>query len=468
VGEHVLPLDAEARVLLPWRANGWPVLSFATVYANGVLLQGGQPAPLSTAQVRDKVVFIGASATALFDLRVTPVQEVTPGVQAHAALYDAVSTGRAVRRLPAGAEAAILIVLCLLVAMASMMLTRQSAQLLGAMAILLLHLAGAALLFRYKMVWLDVVAPTAGMALAFATGATVNYRMEGRARRQIRNAFAHYLAPSVIEQLVRDPSRLQLGGERREITAFFSDIQGFTTISEQLEPGALVALLNECLGAMTDIVLEEGGTIDKYIGDAIVAMFGAPLSQPDHAERACRAALRCQARLVQLREDWTRRGLPALRVRIGLNTGQALVGNMGSRQRFDFTMMGDTVNLASRLESAAGRYGIPILAGEATFDAAGRQVPMREIDRLRVKGKRQGVRVFEVRDHADAELDPLFANGLEALRSRRWPDARAALGQVLVATPADGPAQVLLDRADLYAQTPPPADWDGTWELTSK
>ncbi len=468
-----VPSDSQGAVVLPWRTTGWPTLSFGDVFRAGQSLApdasamaktGPRPNPLI---VRDRVVFIGASGTALFDLKTTPLQTAVPGVEGHAALYEAGVTGRVPHKPLRLWMNLLLALLCLATAAAATALTRPWVQALAAGLLMVGHAGAAAWYFHTDLLWLPMVAPTAGIAFAYALGTAINYQLEGRARQQIRNAFSHYLAPAVIEQLVRDPSRLQLGGERRDITAFFSDIAGFTSISEQLDPGALVALLNECLGAMTEIILEEGGTIDKYIGDAIVAMFGAPLDQPDHALRACRAALRCQKRLEELRIQWKIKGLPELHMRIGLNAGQALVGNMGSKHRFDFTMMGDTVNLASRLESAAGNYHIGILAGENVAQRLNNALPLREVDLLRVKGKMLGVRVLEVREHP-AATDVEMAHAIELFRARQWQQASQAAQGILALTPGDGPAQTLLDHATFFARKPPPADWDGAWTLTGK
>lgn len=460
VDGRVIPLDREGRLLLPWRTPAWPVVSFARLAT-----PLDAPPSFDARLLRDKVVFIGTSATSTFDLRVTPLQQAAPGVQIHAAVVDALTSGVVVRPLPLAVEALLVLLLCLACAAGSVRLPRLAAQVAVATGLLALLLAVTLGAFAWRALWLPVVVPGLGLGLAFTLGTLANYRLEGRARRQIRHAFAHYLSPAIIEQLVRDPSRLRLGGERREITAFFSDIQGFTTVAEQMDPAELVVLLNECLGAMTDVLLEQAGTVDKYIGDAIVAMFGAPLAQPDHALRACRAALACQARLGTLRQEWKARGLPELRVRIGLNSGQALVGNMGSRHRFDFTMMGDTVNLASRLESAAGQYGLEILCGEDTAARVQADLPLREVDLVRVKGKRRAVRIFQVREQAWPALDEPFARGLAAFRQRRWDEARQALEQAHAVATDDGPVRMLLDRTIACLEQPPPEDWDGAWDL---
>lgn len=461
------------RALVRWRApeDDLPVLPFHTAYARGVLLAEGKESP-GAEQVRGKVVFIGTSAAATYDLRATAASEGEPGVKLHANFYEGLRTDWTAYDLHPWEAAVVCVLLAFLVAACASLLPRIWLQVLGSALSVGAYLALAAWAFRSDGAWLPITGPMTAALSAFAIGATVNYALEGRRKGQIRQAFAHYLAPAVVEQLVRDPDRLHLGGERREITAFFSDIQGFTSIAEQLDPADLVALLNECLGAMTEIILEEGGTIDKYIGDAIVAMFGAPLDQPDHADRACRAALRCQAVLQLLREQAKIKGRPELHVRIGLNSGVALVGNMGSRQRFDYTMMGDTVNLAARLEGASGVYGVRILCGEGTALRCGDGLLLRELDAVRVKGKRQPVRVFEVMALADQATSEqrhkavAFAAGLQAWRQGRLDDAARAWEPL--AEQGDPAAVKFLDRLAKVRRDPLPADWDGVHELTSK
>ena len=263
---------------------------------------------------------------------------------------------------------------------------------------------------------------------------------------------------------------LDLGGERREISAFFSDVAGFTSVSEKLSPEALVELLNAYLSEMTDIILETGGTLDKYEGDAIIAFWNAPLDQPDHALRACRAALRCQKRLAELRPEFARRFGSEVFARVGIHSGPAVVGNMGSQKRFDYTAMGDTMNLASRLEGACKQYKVFLLVGEETWESVKDVVLAREIDMIRVVGKARPVRVFEpVAERAAATAEEiekvaLFERGLEAYRARDWDGAETAFRRL----PADPPAGIYLARLAAFRQSPPPAGWDGVFELKVK
>jgi adenylate cyclase len=294
----------------------------------------------------------------------------------------------------------------------------------------------------------------------------MNYWAEGRQKAFIKQAFRHYLSGEVIEKIIRDPKHLQLGGEKRELTIMFTDLAGFSTFSERLGPVELTALLNDYLSEMTDIILEEGGTLDKYEGDAIIAFWNAPLEQPDHAVRACRAALRCQRRLAELREAYQQRTGAALRMRVGLNTGEVVVGNMGSRTRFNYTILGDAANLASRLEGANKAFGTETMVSETTWRLVSAEFCGRKLADLRVVGKKTAVAVHELTGFA-ADAVPggwdVFDAGLARFREGNFAAARDVFEQL----PDDPAARSYVRRcAELCAH--PPASWDGVWGLTEK
>jgi adenylate cyclase len=268
----------------------------------------------------------------------------------------------------------------------------------------------------------------------------------------VKNTFKRYLSASVVDQIIKDPSSLKLGGEERELTVFFSDMSGFTELSERMEPQKLVGLINEYLSAMTDSIFLQEGTLDKYEGDAVMAFWGAPLLQADHARRACWAALDNRSRLKELCKDWEKRGLPSFDIRIGLNTGQMVVGNVGSSARMEYTVLGDAVNTGSRLEQLNKAYGTHILISEATRDAAGPAVETRELDLLELRGKKRHIRVYELLglpgqiSAAHLAGYRLYEHGLVAYRERRWDDAEAALRSAIAALGEDKPASILLAR----------------------
>jgi adenylate cyclase len=282
------------------------------------------------------------------------------------------------------------------------------------------------------------------------------------------------MAAEVVDEIMRNPGAIRLGGERKELSVLFSDIAGFTSISEQMDPETLVELLNKYLSAMTDIILRHRGNVNKYLGDGIMAIFGAPRGDPNHASLACFAALDSQSELAKLREQWKADGQPEISARIGINSGWLVVGNMGSQARMEYTVMGDSVNLASRLEGANKFYDTLILLGPRTYELAARDIEAREVDLMRVKGKKEPVVVFELlarKGYLSAEQRraiETYSEGLEAYKHRDFKTAAAQFEAVLALDPRDGPSRVYLERAKEYLVAPPPADWDGVYKLKSK
>jgi len=290
-----------------------------------------------------------------------------------------------------------------------------------------------------------------------------------REKEQIRNLFGKYVHPSIVGDLMENPDNLQQGGTRRVQTLLFSDIAGFTTISEGMDAESLVAFLNEYLGAMAGEIEASGGILDKYLGDGIMAFWGPPLTKGNHARLACDTAVGMQNRLVKMREDWQARGLPPITVRVGLATGDVIVGNIGSEQAQDYTCIGDTVNLASRLEGVNKVYGTGIIIDEATRDMAGDHVHVRELDTIRVKGKEHGTRIFEVMDLAGGTvLEPTedlqaYAAGLELYRAGDFTRAQKAFLSAM----DDRPAMVMAEVCQKLISDPPD-DWDGIQTMTGK
>jgi len=300
--------------------------------------------------------------------------------------------------------------------------------------------------------------------------------VEEREKRKVRGAFQQYLSAEVIRRLLESPELVQ--PRKTDITVMFSDIRGFTTISERLDAQELALLLNQYLTAMTRIVFAQNGTLDKYIGDAVMAFWGAPFEEPDHPLRACYAALEMLEQLAHLQKQWQAEGKPRIEIGVGLNTGVASVGNMGSELRYGYTAMGDTVNLAARLEGLNKEYGTRLLVTESTFRAAaGSGLLFRELDLIRVKGKLQPVTIYELVGARErlgegakdwvARLE-LFAQGLQCYRQRRWPEAQALFQRLLDRWPEDGPARTFCDRCGDYRHAGPEPDWDGVYVMTHK
>jgi class 3 adenylate cyclase len=398
-----------------------------------------------------------------------PARDSIAGVYIHATAVNNLLRREAVAEAGFAGRAASAVALGALAALAALALAPGAAA-LATLALMGVWLAAATLAFRGNFA-LPVVEPL--IAALFCLGAATGYRflVADREKRLLRGSFALYLAPAVIEKMLASSRPPQLGGETRTVTVFFSDLAGFSSLTERMAPAEVVALMNEYLSAMTEIIEAQGGFVDKYIGDAIVAVFGAPLDDPAHAANAVRAALGCRRRLDELN-----RGAPGfagrtLAQRIGLNTGEALVGNIGSRRRFNYTVMGDTVNLASRLEGANKVYGTAIVASEATVAAAGAGFAWRELDAIRVKGRAAPVRIHEPLAEAD-RVSPVqaaqanaYAEGLARWRARDFAAARDAFARFAAADP---PAALFLARAETLAAAPPGPEWEPVATLTEK
>ncbi|RPI03298.1 MAG: CHASE2 domain-containing protein [Ignavibacteriae bacterium] len=333
------------------------------------------------------------------------------------------------------------------------------------------------IVFSTDNILMNVVNPSLAIVFAYFGTAVYQYLTERQQKAVIKNMFGHYINPAVVNELVSNPEKAKLGGDRRELTVFFSDIANFTGISEQYhaKPEGLVALLNEFLDEMTRVVLKYEGTLDKYEGDAIMAFWGAPLPQKDHALRTCLAALEMQKRLVMLRPKWVKEGKPPLTVRMGINTGIVIVGNMGGKDRFDYTVIGDSVNLASRLESANKQYQSNIMISDFTYTHVKGKVIVRELDLIQVKGKTEPVKVYELLGTTDMELTEnqkqaleMYHEGLKLYRSRKWEEAIAYLQQAYSLDESCYVAQIYTERASLYQITPPPPEWNGVFIMTTK
>ncbi|MEZ4386434.1 MAG: CHASE2 domain-containing protein [Candidatus Krumholzibacteriia bacterium] len=415
----LVPQSTQARIPAYAPAGTYATYNAAEVIQSELRLQEGEQASLAPDALRGKHVFVGFSAPGLLDLRSTPLSRVSPGVVVHATVLDNLLTGGFIR--PAATVPVVLATLLLSV-LGALLAVRTTRLLWQAVLFVVgvpLPLGLGVAMYGFG-VWWPVVSTTLGIGLALVGGLALNWATEGRQRRFLKQAFRHYLSPHVIDRLVDDPNRLQLGGERRTLSIFFSDLAGFTGLGERLDPEALTALLNAYLSAMTDIILQEGGTLDKYEGDAIIAFWNAPLDQPDHALRAARAAVRCQQELESRQGEWQHLAGSGLSMRIGVHTGPVVVGNLGSRQRFDYTVLGDAANLASRLEGANKVFGTGLMVSEATVDAGAGVLPHRELGRVQVVGRREPVTVFEL--FTGLGSDPpaswqAYREGLELVRA---------------------------------------------------
>ncbi|MDI6854006.1 MAG: adenylate/guanylate cyclase domain-containing protein [Deltaproteobacteria bacterium] len=474
-GAYRLPLDSQGRFLLKFRgpARSHKRFSAANVIQSEIRLRHNQPPLYPADAFKDKWVFVGLTAPGLFDLKASPVSPIYPGVELHATLLDNLIQGDFLCPAPVWFQWLLTGVLAAGLSLAVLFTSGLWAPLL-ALGTAVVGFLGLTVLLFWASWWSDPVLPGVALASSFALASVYSYATEGRQKQAIRRMFAQYMSETVINHLLAHPEKLKLGGERRRVTLFFSDLAGFTTLSERLQPEAVVALLNEYLSRMTEIILEEMGTVDKFEGDAIMAFWGAPLDQEDQAVRACRTALRQQAALIDLNRHLSGQGLPALSMRIGLHTGEAIVGNLGSQSRFDYTVIGDNVNLASRLEGLNKFYGTGILASEATVAESSDGIEFWELDRVAVKGREAPVTVFNVMalrgglSPAQAAAREEYARGLECFRRRLFEEAERHFLAALEKWPGATAASVFLGRCRALQKNPPPPAWDAVFRPDKK
>ncbi|MCB9933709.1 MAG: adenylate/guanylate cyclase domain-containing protein [Planctomycetes bacterium] len=447
----------------------------------------GSPAEV----LKDKIVIVAGTATGLLDRHDTPLDSNTPGTWVLATFIDNLKNNDFMRSTPAWLNWCITLLLTVLAVLGVKLAGRMRNGLVLTALLGVLVLVACWALFT-QQVWFPVAAPLAGLALGFSNGALAKALTEGHQRRQRESFARQYMGKELVDHVIRNPGSLKLGGENRPMTMYFSDVAGFTTVTETLGPNnpeRLVELLNIYLERMTDLMLSTGGVIDKYIGDAIMCFWGAPMAQEDHAARACRGALLCRSELQRMQPlfaDAVRGVAPqlikpdgsVLYARAGINSGIVTVGNMGSSKRFAYTVMGDAVNLAARLEPQCKEYGTDILIGEKTEELIRGEFTLRRIDLMVVKGKTQPVQVFELIGEKDPpqfvrDLLQHFERGIDLFRDRQFEAAlesfkHAAHHETAQDEDEINPSRLYIERCESYLRNPPPPEWNGVVVKTSK
>jgi adenylate cyclase len=467
LGSVAIPTDPQGLVPIDFMG---PVGTFPT-YSLADVVRHKLPAQT----FKDKLVLIGPTATGIADMVVTPFQQMAfPGVEVHANFIDDILYNHFIRREIREnlIDIAFLLLFSLVVGpFISAAPPMRTTMIL--LVVLGIFLGLSYFLFATYRIWIVAFLPSAALTVNYAGIISYRFFFEEREKRKALAAFTQYLHPGVISQLMQHPELLRLGGEEKELTALFSDIRGFTALSEGLSPTSLVEILNEYLTEMTDLMMEHWGTLDKYIGDAIMAFWGAPYPQEDHAVRACRAALEMQETLIKLQGRWEAQGRPRIDIGVGINSGAMVVGNMGSKKRFNFTVMGDNVNLASRLEGTNKTFGTRLIISENTYQAVQKEMLVRELDLIRVKGKLKPVKIFELMGtlaESDQHRDRLdrFGRGLEAYRRGLWATAAEIFEALSRDYPQDGPSHVFIKRCHDFLLQPPEGVWDGVYVMKTK
>jgi adenylate cyclase len=473
IGNLEVPTDAQGAIWMKFR--GTTPESF--ISASKVL--SGE---VSEQQIAGRIILIGTSAPGLLDLRATPIDPVIPGVEIIAQMIEHVTSGRALTRPDyalAMEELAIVVLGILLAAVLPRVSARLSSA-IGLLAVIGLLLAGW-LAYQYADLLFDPLYPALGIALLVGAATFHIYRRVELQRSEIQGAFGRYVSPDVVNELIADPDKLELGGEVREITLLFCDVRNFTSISERMSAQELTTFINELLTPLSEVILAYHGTIDKYIGDAIMAFWNAPLDDSEHARQACLAAVDMAARMRELNRRWREsaaadgREFKEVRIGIGINTGNCCVGNLGSAQRFDYSAIGDEVNIASRFEGLSKAYGMTAIVGERTVADSG-PFPAVELDLVRVKGRERPARIYtlldllEGGDDLHARLKSSHERFLAAYRGRDWDTAEAAIDEcrALGITALDIYYSIFTDRIANFRARPPAADWDGAFTALEK
>jgi len=473
IGAIEVPTDAQGAIWMKFRA------STPESFISAASVLSGEA---SEQEISGRIILIGTSAPGLLDLRATPIDPVIPGVEIIAQMIEHVASGQSLTRpdYALAAEQLAIVALGILLAAVFPRVPARTSSMIGLAVVAGLLLAGW-LAYQYAGLLFDPLYPALGLIFLVGAATFYVYRRVELQRSEIQSAFGLYVAPAVVDELIANPDKLELGGEVREITLLFCDVRNFTSISEGMSAHELTTFINQLLTPLSEIILAHRGTIDKYIGDAIMAFWNAPLDEPDHARLACNAALDMAARMHALNADWQERAaaegrkFELVKIGVGINTGNCCVGNLGSAQRFDYSAIGDEVNIASRLEGLSKMYGMTAIAGERTVGGSGPFAAL-ELDLVRVKGRVRPVRIYTLLDLLDgdrnqhARLKLKHERFLTAYRGQEWEVAEAAIGEcrALGIAALDTYYSIFAARVADFRARPPAPDWDGAFTALEK
>lgn len=485
VNEYAIPVDENMNLELKWYGKGgalegsFKYYSFQRVLRDAVgLMRDETFEPVISPKVfTGKTIIIGANATGLADIKNTPVSALAsfPGMEIHATALQNIIDRSHLTEPDYKTIWFLLFILTL-----SLVFVFGYRSIAESVLYIILFITGVLFisgqLFLVYNILLPVTLLLAIGVVSFAGMMTMNYLSEGKEKKKINRAFNHYVQPEVVQEMLKDPQKLRLGGEKKELTILFTDLAGFSSLSEELKPEELIVFLIYYFGELSEAIIKQMGTIDKYIGDSIMAFWGAPLPIQNHAEMACKAALNMQAMIPEIKEIFSGVMKYNPNTRIGINSGESVVGNIGSETRFDYTVLGDAVNLASRLEPLNKQFGTKIIISEFTHEQLPDYFLCRELDLVRVMGINKPVKVFELIADISKEGNfkdkiekvKLFETGLEHYRKRQWMDASKYFSQVLEVDKNDGPSLIYIERCKTFKKNPPPRGWRGINEMKSK
>jgi len=474
LGSHSISTDNSASAFLWWyrppngKKSPFPHYSSFNILRAAIRIENELPPEMDFSDFKDKIVYIGSTTTSLFDDWATPLAGAVPGVELQATALANLLRNDYVSRLSPISIHLYIFILCLITALITGggLRVHSSGMLIPLTLLAAIIGAGFALLSSGH-IFLDIVPLLLAVIITFGLITIINYLSERRHSRMVRTIFEHYLDHGVVDNLIANPDQVRLGGELRKCTVLFTDVANFTNTSEQLGPEQVVHFMNVYLNAMTDIIIEEGGFVDKFIGDEIIAIFGAPNILPDHAERACRATLRMREKVKELQPEFRESGCKSeIFARTGISTGDVVIGNMGSDTRMNYTAMGNTMNLGARIEGINKVYGTRTLVNETTANESG--MIFREIDTVQVKGKDRGERIFELIAEGEMSQKDIeaFRTALKHYRAKEWQQASEIFSRLAEA--GDPPSQVFLKRCREYIDAPPPQEWNGIYIMQTK
>ncbi len=474
LNEFLIPVDENGRLLLNYYGEGgtFPVYSAVDVL-NGTI---------SKEKLENKFVFFGPTEIGIADIRATPFDPVSPGVEIQATAASNILDGNFLIKdgITQSIDLALIFFMTVLLSLVLIFTTKTLVSFLVLILFLMVFIATNFYFFSRLNYMLSILFPAFSISLTYIIYEAYRNITVERKSKFLREAFNSYVSPDVVGQILKDPERLQLGGDRRKVTLLFSDIRGFTTLSESTDPEKLVTLLNEYLTPMTKIVMNNKGTLDKFIGDAVMAIYGAPVEQEHQALHACSSAIEMIKKLNEINKEWSENNLPNIDIGIGINTGEAVVGNMGADIRFDYTAIGDTVNLAARLEGQTKYYGTNIIISESTkqdLDKAMAENPdisfnIRELDLIKVKGKSKPIAVYQLIVPNDSIDDKSVLDrynlALSSYRDSKFKEALNLFESIIGDLPDDTPSKLYTERCNHYIENPPPPDWDHVYTAESK